>query len=139
MTAATIANRKIRRQTVASPATYADIPEVTAMTGFGIENELIDTTNLDSAGSKEYISGLSDGREFTVECNHLDGNTHQDALKTAVANKSTIAMQYARTDASPETTASFNAVARAYEEVPSVSEQNKITFTFKVTGAITEA
>ena len=135
MTAATIANRKIRRQTTASPATYADIPEVLAISGFGEMSELVEVTNLDSAGSKEYIAGLSDGQEFTVECNHLDGNTHQEALKTAKGT--TIAMQYARTDSSPETTADFSAVALGYEETPGIDEQNRITFTFKITGAIT--
>jgi len=134
MTAATIANRKIRRQTVASPAAYTDVPEVLSISGFGEVAELVEVTNLDSGGSKEYISGLLDGKEFTVECNHIDGNAQQDALKAAKGT--TIAMQYARTDASPETVANFNAVALGYEETPSVSEQNRITFTFKISGAI---
>lgn len=135
MTAATIANRKIRRQTVASPATYSDIPEVLSMSGFGASVELVDVTSLDSDGTKEYIGGLTDGQEFDVECNHIDADTDQEALKTAVGT--TIAMQYARTDSSPETTADFSAVVLGYEETPGVADQNRITFKFKITGAIT--
>lgn len=134
MTAATIANRKIRRQTVASPATYVDIPEVLSMSGFGELSELLEVTNLDSAGVKEYIAGLTDGQEFDVECNHLVNNTQQDALKTAQGT--TIAMQYARTDVSPDVVSNFNAVALGWEETPGVSDQNRITFKFKITGTI---
>lgn len=135
MTAATIANRKIRYESVASPQTFTDIPEVLDISGFGVSSDLVETTNLDSAGTREYISGLADGAEFDVECNHLDGNTAQEAIKTAQGT--TINMQYARTDVSPETTGNFAAVVLAWEEIPSVSEQNRITFRFKITGAIT--
>ncbi len=137
MTQATIANRELRYESVASPASYNKIPEILSMSGFGELSELVDVTNLDSAGNKEYIAGLADGQEFTAECNHLDGNVDQEAIKTAQGT--TINMQYARTDSSPETVANFAAVVLGYEETPGVSEQNRITFTFKITGAITES
>jgi hypothetical protein len=105
------------------------------MSGFGEVAELVEVTNFDSGTSREYISGLLDGTEFTAEFNHVDGATHQEAIKAAKGT--TIVMQYARTDSSPETVANFSAVVLGWEETPSVSEQNRITFTFKITGAIT--
>lgn len=135
MTLATISNRKIRRQTVASPATYGDIEEVTEISGFGAVAEIVEATNFDSAGTKEYIAGLLDGVEFSITCNDIPAATNQVALKAAQAT--TIAMQYAKTDSSPELTQNFSAVVLGYEDAPSVSEQNRITFTFKITGAIT--
>ena len=135
MTAATIANREIRHGDGASPEVFTKIPEVLSISGFGEMSELVEVTNLDSAGQKEYIAGNADGQEFDVECNHLDGNATQEAVKAAQGT--TVNMQYARTDSSPETVANFAAVYLGYEETPGVNEQNRITFKFKITGAIT--
>lgn len=135
MTAATIANRELRFGDAASPEVFTVIPEIISMSGFGEVNELVEVTNLDSNGRKEYIAGNADGVEFDAECNHLDGNTTQEAVKSAAGT--TRNFQYARTDSSPATVANFAAVCLGYEEVPGVNEQNRITFRFKITGAIT--
>ena len=137
MTSAAIAGRKIRYGT-GSPVTYNDVEEVTEISGFGATAELIDVTNYDSNGSKEYIGGLSDGVEFSITCNDVPSATRQAAL-LALAAGVTVQMQYAKTDQSPDLTYSFAAVYLGYEEAPSTTEQNQITFNFKITGAITAA
>lgn len=82
MTAATIANRKIRYlNTLVSPSVYVDLPEVISMSGFGELFDEVEVTNLDSPGNtKEFIAGRSDGVEFDVECNDITGNAVQDAI-----------------------------------------------------------
>lgn len=136
MTSATISSRKMRRGQGTSPETYNDIEEVTDISGFGEVAELVEVTNFDSGGNKEYIGGLADGVEFSLTCNDVPSATEQAALRGTTVG-STITMQYAKTNESPEITYSFSAVYLGYEEAPSVSEQNQISFTFKITGAIT--
>lgn len=138
MTSATISNRKIRRGQADSPETYNDIEEVIDISGFGAVAELIEVTNFDSGTSKEYIGGLADGVEFTVTCNDVPSATEQAALRATTAGN-TISMQYAKTNESPNKTDTFSAVYLGYEEQPSATEQNQISFTFKITGTITSA
>lgn len=135
MTLATISNRKMRRALGTSPETYGDIEEATDISGFGEQAPLVNVTNFDST-SQEYIGGLADGQEFSVTCNDVPTATNQAALK-ATAIGTTIAMQFAKTNVSPETVANFNAVYLGYEEQPSPTEQNQIAFQFKITGGIT--
>lgn len=135
MTLATISNRKMRRGLGTSPETYGDIEEATDISGFGEQAPLVNVTNFDST-SQEYIGGLADGQEFSVTCNDVPTATNQAALK-ATAIGTTIAMQFAKTNVSPETVANFNAVYLGYEEQPSPTEQNQIAFQFKITGGIT--
>lgn len=138
MTSATISNRKIRRGQGTSPETYNDLEEVTDISGFGQVSDLVEVTNFDSGNNREYIGGLADGVEFTLTCNDVPSATEQSAL-VGTATGSTINMQYAKTNESPEKTYSFAAVYLGYEEAPSVTDQNQISFTFKITGAITIA
>jgi len=66
--------------TTLKKATVA-IAELMSISGPSISMEPIDVTNHDSVDSfREYIAGLRDGGEISIEGNFLDGNAGQAAL-----------------------------------------------------------
>ena len=126
----------MQRSLGTSPLTYGTIEEATDISGFGAVAELVEVTNFDSGTSKEYIGGLTDGVEFSVTCNDVPTATNQAALVALTAG-TTIDMRYRKTNVSPIDDFTFQAVYLGYEEQPSTTEQNQITFNFKITGGIT--
>ena len=138
MTAANISKFKIRLGSAASTPVYADIEEVFNITNLGKQNNLVDVTSFDSPNNTmEYIAGLADGSEIGIEANFVPAAVQQQALTAAVDAGETRAFQVAYTGVSPEATWSFNAVCLQWQIEPSPTEQNRISFTVKVTGDIT--
>lgn len=138
MTVAFTGNWKILIGTAASPQVLTEIEEVIDVSEFGASNELIEVTNFDTTqGEKEFIGGLAEGDEFTVECNMLTGSsTHQAFLRDDKGN--TRLFRLASDQTSPETRFTGSCVNMGWKVTPSLSEQNKLVYTFKITGAITE-
>lgn len=59
--------------------TYTDIPECKTLLVPEISPDYIDVTSLDSAnGYREYITGLKDTAEITLQCNYI-GSTYSTA------------------------------------------------------------
>tara|TARA_R100000951_G_scaffold90032_2_gene78183 strand:- start:5750 stop:6193 length:444 start_codon:yes stop_codon:yes gene_type:complete len=120
-------------------ATYLLISEVTEVSGLGQTYPQVDVTNFDST-AKEYIGGLADGSEVSVTANFLPGDASQVAL-TAVGGDngsgSVFGLQFISTDGTTTNTYTFDVVNLGYEISPSVDDKNSISFTFKITGAIT--
>ncbi len=137
MTSANTSNFKFRKATVASPATYIDVEEAFNISGLGEANALIDVTNFDSAGAMEYIGGLSDGQEITVECNYVQGAAQQEAMVAAVKAKTTINFQISYTAVSPDEDYDFAGVPLSWAITPSPSDKNIIAFTVKISGSVT--
>ena len=107
------------------------------MDGFGEILELIEATSFESGGSKEYIAGLADGKEITVTCNKVQGATQQDYVR---GNKGiTGNIQIDLTDGTTTETYDFAAVYMGWDLDPNVSDKNSISFTFKISGGITES
>ncbi len=139
MTSANISNWKFSLGTDESPQVLTEIEEVTEISGFGQTNDLAEATNFDSpAGTKEFIAGLSEGDEFTVECNYIPAATMQVAARAAVKAGATRLARVRYTGSSPENVFDFSAVCLGYALGPSPTEVNSITFTFKISGDITE-
>lgn len=139
-TSAIVGGFSLKRQHVSgSPITYVEVPEVISISGLGQQNDLVDATHFGSNGSREYIAGLADGVEFTVECNYVPNSAQQEAIIAGVVAKATGAFQLVCTGASPNVTFSFNAVYIGWELGPSVDGRNTISFTFKITGAVSVA
>jgi len=137
-TSANISRWKFRKATTASPAAYDDIEEVFSISGLGKTNELIDVTNFDSpVGTKEFIAGLADGEEITVECNFVQAAVVQTAMKVAVNTGTNINFQIAYIGVSPEETFSFVGTPLSWVVTPSPTQQNTMTFTVKISGDIT--
>jgi N-methylhydantoinase B/oxoprolinase/acetone carboxylase alpha subunit len=129
MTAATTSNWQIYVGTAASPQVLTAIEEVFSISGLGQTNSLIDVTNFDSAaGTMEYIAGLADGSEFTVEANYVPGATQQLAVVAAVVAQDTRLCRVDYTGSSPNKSWSFSAVCLGEEIAPSVDDRNTLTF-----------
>lgn len=112
------------------------VEEVLSVSGLGKSNNLVDVTNFDSdAGTMEYIAGLADGSEVTINCNYIHDGTSQLALMADVDSQATAAFTLAYS--ATTRVYSFSAVCMAYNIAPSTSEQNQVEFTVKVSGEIT--
>lgn len=123
----------------ASPEVFTRYCEMTSLGGLGALNALVDVTTFCSGGSKEYVGGLADGKEVTVEANFDPANTIQNSLIVDVNAKTTRRFEVVVEEDSPATVFSFAGAMLGWEMVPSISAQNKITFTFKISGNITIA
>lgn len=118
---------------------YTAIGEVTALSGLGTTNTLVDVTNFDSGGSREYIGGLADGQEMTVDCNYVPLDTGQDNLVGYVNAKTNVAFKLVVTDGTTTDTYTMDVTPISWVIGPSQENQNTISFTLKISGAITKA
>jgi hypothetical protein len=129
-TLAQIAGFTIQLGNEASPQVYTTIEEVLNVGALGTTSDDLDVTNFDSTdGQKEFIAGLAEGNEITIECNDV-GGTIQTALIAAQGNNRHFKANW--TKVSPNRTVTFIASVKGYEYAPSNTEQNKINFTLKV-------
>jgi hypothetical protein len=140
-TQANIGRWKFRLGDQASPELYQDIEEVFSISGLGKTNQLEDVTNFDSpVGTMEYIAGLADGSEITIECNRIPDaspNTEQENMIAAVNAQLNRNFQIAYVGVSPEETFTFVGVPLSWTVTPSPTNRNTITFTVKISGDIT--
>lgn len=137
MTSATTSNWQFELASTASPEVWAAIEEVFSVSGLGQTNEQIDVTSFDSAGSREFIGGLADGQEMTVEANYYPTAAQQANLKAAVEAKTNRNFRLRFTGSSPEDVFTFTGSPLSWVIGPSSEDKNTITFTVKISGAIT--
>lgn len=127
--------------TAASPQ-YNVVPECRSISGLGKTNPLVEVTSFDSS-AREYIAGLADGQEITLECNYLPGNTVQNAMITATNSGLNKDMKVVVTDSvhSPTRTKTFtfSVTMLSWSLTPSYDDVNTMTFTMKISGDITVA
>jgi hypothetical protein len=125
-----------------SPVSYTKVCQVFSISGVGQTNALIDATTFCSTG-REYISGLADGTEITIEANY-----ESDAMEASpqgiiykmiddVKNKVTREFKVVDENASPHLAFVFSGTCLSWTLNPSVDDRNTITFTVKVSGDIT--
>lgn len=138
MTSAFISGLTFKVGDGASPQVYSAIEEAISVSGVGLTNPLIDATNYDST-AKEYIAGLADGTEVTVECNYLPNATVQATLKTNTNAGTTTNIQVLITDGVTPKTFTFDVIPLSWVINPQVEDRNTLTFTMKITGSIIEA
>ena len=140
-TQANIGRWKFRLGDGASSETFNDVEEVFTISGFGKTRTLEDVTNFDSpTGTMEYIGGLADGSEITIECNRIpeaSPPTEQQNMITAVNTGTNRNFQIAYVAVSPEEAFNFAGVPLGWELSPSPTNKNAITFTVKISGDIT--
>lgn len=121
----------------ASPEVFTRYCEMTSLSGLGQANDQVEATTFCSNGSKEYIPGLADGKEVTVEANYDPLNVTQNQLIADVKAKHTRNFEVEIEEDSPATVFHFAAAMLSWEMGPSISAANKVTFTFKISGDIT--
>lgn len=120
-----------------SPEVFTKYCEVDTISGVGQKNDQVDVTTFCSGGVKQYIPGLSDGSEVTFSANYALNETIQEGLISDVDAKVTRNFQLLMGDDSPVTRVfSFALAMLSWEVDPSVSKQNVIKFTGKMSGPV---
>ena len=121
----------------ASPQVFTTLPETFSISGLGKTNELIDVTNLDSGNTREFIAGLADGEEITIEANYLPDDTEQVAARALVDNGTNRNVQVIATNGANIETFDFLATFLSWVINPAVDDKNTLTITVKISGDIT--
>ncbi len=128
------------QDTSVSPIVYRTITEAISISGLGLTNPLVDATSFDST-AKEYIAGLPDGSEITIECNYVISDTAQELLRTAIINQQNKSFQVTVTDSSTSPndteTFAFTGTCLSYTYNPSFDDKNTVSYTIKISGSIT--
>lgn len=127
-----------------SPEAFTQVCQNFGISGLGQTNEQVDSTTFCSGGVKEYIAGLADGSEMTLELN-FETVTPGVALITSmiddVKNKATRNLEIrcgGDRDAPSDIKLIFHLTVTCLSWVltPSVSAKNAIAFGVKITGDI---
>jgi hypothetical protein len=140
ITEAFVADIFFERGDDASPTEFTRVCQIFSISGVGETNELINATTFCSGGNREYIAGLADGSEITLEANYEKGPaTALSTLIDDVKNRRTGPYQVVVGDPVVSETFSFNAVAIGWELAPNVEDRNTIMYTLKISGPITIA
>lgn len=122
-----------------SPQGYDPLEKIEQAGGIGQAVAEIKTTNFEST-AQEYIGNLPDGSDFSLTCNRVHiTNSCQDYLDATVGQVLTVRATLTRKDVSPNTVRrmDFTVLNKGSSLDPAFEDKNKITFNFKITGAIT--
>ncbi len=119
------------------------IPEVVGITGPGISREPIDVTHLLSDGMcKEFIAGMIDGGEVSVEVNLLPDDTDQAVMfsdiNSTTATESKRECKITLTDPTPQTI-TCDLVASGWDSNIAQDGALRATVSYKVSGAVSMA
>lgn len=118
---------------------FTRVCQIFSLGGIGQTNALVEATTFCSSGSMEYIGGLADGAEITLEANYERGTNSLKTMITDVTNKRSGNYHIVVGDvgdANIETFA-FAALALGWTLNPSVEGRNTISYTVKISGPIT--
>lgn len=119
-----------------SPESFTRYCEVDSMSGIGAANALIDVTTFCSNGVKEYIGGLSDGKQVTIGANYAMDEPIQEGLIDDVENKARRNFEVQIDGDSPFRLFKMTLIMLDWEFDPQVAKQNVIKFIGKITGSI---
>lgn len=129
---------KFQRETV-TPGTYADIAQVVSIGGPTLTRETIDSTHQASTGRwREFIAGLQDAGEITVELLFDPDNTGHIDLRSDLAVDALHKYRISFPDATP-TTVTVDALVTRFEPRAPLDEKLTATVTLKISGAPTWA
>jgi predicted secreted protein len=114
---------------------YVLVAEVTSITWPGYSRDAIDATNMNSEDQfREYIPGLMDAGEVTIEMNYVPN--HADAIIAALT--ASAVGQY-KIAAANGANVVFTAIVTAYQPQAPVDDKMTASATFKITGKPTWA
>lgn len=115
-------------------STYTQVAEVTNITWPGYKRDAIDVTYMDSTSSfREYIAGLMDAGEVTVEMNWVPSAT-DPILAAMTAGVGQFKLQYAGA-----VNIVFKAIVTSWTTQSPLGEKLSGTATFKISGVPTWA
>jgi len=117
-----------------SPQVFTDFAEVVSITPPQMVRDTVDATHMASPQKwREYVPGLRDGGEVSVEMNFVPGSTSIDALYTAFTTD-TVATWRILFPGSPAPFWIFDAFCTGIESEVPLDDKMSLTATFKVTG-----
>jgi hypothetical protein len=113
---------------------YVDIGEVTSVNPPGITIDTIEASHMKSPDKfKEYITGLKDGSDMTVNTNYVPGSAGDIAVRTMLGEDKPRNVRITFPNGSIETFAAY--LTNRQRTVP-VDGKMTCDLTFKVTGTI---
>lgn len=118
-----------------SPLTYTEVKEITGFSGFDGSAAEIDRTHLQSA-AKEFLMGLQDFGNFSLDTNYLPSDTGQSAMRTA---KATRLIQDFKVTFSDNSTATFQGYVLSAPTSGAVDAKVDGSFNIRISGDVTFA
>lgn len=122
-----------------SPEAYTRACEITGISGLGETNDLVDVTTFCSKGNREYIGGLADGQEMTLDGNFIVNSDVRRRIIAAAKSKQNLSFRVVVDDNADEVidlTFWFRAAVLSWVLSPSIDNKNAIQFTLKISGEI---
>jgi len=139
MTDAYLSNITVKLvDTTVSPNTTTTLEEAISVDPIGESTPILQVTSLTDA-SHQYIGGLSDGDEFSIECNEVNASPSVQQSFIALKGLSgTLQITFTDTSVSPNTFKRFQfpTLFMNWKYSGAVDEQTKISFSFKINGLI---
>lgn len=118
----------------ASPIAYTKVDEVLDVPPLANTREFVEATNQDSTSyTKEYIAGLIDAEQFSVDANYIAGNASQQAVLT-MFQAGTKRKWRVRPSGSPAEVFTFDAIVAAWTPSFPVQGKKLLSFTLRRTG-----
>lgn len=116
---------------------FTEVPKINSMDGLGQTSPDINVSTWES-GAEEYISGLADGDEITVNMNKLVDNPVQDGLIADAKQKVNRNFELAVDDSTKTETFLFTLSLKSWKFIPGGNtEKHTIEVTGKISGEIT--
>ena len=126
----------VKRGDGGSPEVFTTIGEVRSFGGLGGgASAEIDVTHFGST-AKEWLTGLKDEGEITIDCNFLPDDTQQQGLWSDRTNATLRNFTITLTD-SPATVFSFAAYVKSFEITGQYDDAVRATATLRISGPVT--
>jgi hypothetical protein len=120
-----------------SPAAYEELAEVVSITPPSDTIDMIDATHMQSPNRyREFIQGLIDGGECSLEINWMPGNDTDARLRAIKAAGEAIQCQIQYPNFATHT---FTALLTGYAPTDPLDDVMRATVTWKVTGPVVAA
>lgn len=130
---------KISRETSAGSGSYTDVANITGHNGPNSENPEVDVTALSST-AKEFLPGLKDNGDLSVDLNFDPGNTtHQQISADQEASPPTVSNWRISFPTDPVITWTFPAFVKSFSVNSGVDAPLKGSLTLRIAGDITRA
>lgn len=118
---------------------FTALKKVNSFAGLGKTNPLVEDSSFDSVNSREYIAGLADGKEITMNQSFLPDNTEQKSLMAAVDSRTNVNLEVVVDNGvNNVTTFGVTVVPLEWDLAPSWEDKNNVAFTLKISGDITK-
>lgn len=118
--------------------TYDNVAQVTGVSGLGGGSAtVIEASNLDST-AREFIMGLPDEGEITLELNFDPDDTEHDKLEDVRASRTLTQFKITMTDTTP-TTYTFSGYVLSVSKNFVIDDLVKASVTIRVSGAVVKA